>query len=275
MTTRNKLPKKYLPYLAENFRKVGFTVGALTAHAINVILQLKDDNGKAYAGSGRVRCYLARDSAGLIPVQSPPDTSIINGTYGAITNPNPNALNGVTATATLIISATATAFKTTATTTYTIGGKTLTKAATDPLTFTAAHVVTGSKFGIILVQINAAGTISTKVPAATPTTAMAYNSAALAYLALPAPDAGNVALGCILITAAGGGFTGNTTALTGISTFTQVVLNGTIPISFDLTFPATGLADITITDNSGLTPAMYLSCVMPDGTLQVSTILQF
>jgi hypothetical protein len=47
------------------------------------------------------------------------------------------------------------------------------------------------------VQINAAGTISTKSPGAD----QSYASDVLAIAALPAPDAGNVALGYILVQA--------------------------------------------------------------------------
>ena len=45
------------------------------------------------------------------------------------------------------------------------------------------------------VQINDAGTVSTKVPAAT----QAYDTAPLALAALPSADAGNVAIGYIAI----------------------------------------------------------------------------
>src|SRR5690606_32868756 len=71
--------------------------------------------------------------------------------------------------------------------------------------FTAAHVITPELFGIILIQIDAAGAVSTKVPAATPTTAMDFASAALALAALPDADEDNVALGYILIEARDGG----------------------------------------------------------------------
>jgi hypothetical protein len=128
---------------------------------------------------------------------------------------------GLKASAGLAISATATRYKTTLTAIYSINGPFYSKVATDhsDLEFTAAHAVTGSKFGVILVQINAAGVLSTKVPGAT----QAYDTAALALAALPAADALNVALGYIAIAAAGGGFTGNATALTTIATF----VNGT------------------------------------------------
>jgi hypothetical protein len=124
--------------------------------------------------------------------------------------------NGVTAVGALQISATAEKFKTTATAAYVIAGVDYTKGATDNLTFTAAHVITASKFGVILVQINAAGTISTKVPSAT----QAYNDAPTALAALPSPDAGNVQLGYIAIENNAGDWTANTDDLTNASDVT-------------------------------------------------------
>lgn len=122
--------------------------------------------------------------------------------------------DGLLQIGTLAIDAVPEKFKTTTVALYRITGVGFRKAATTALTFTAAHVVTASKFGIILVQINDAGTISTKVPAATPTTAMAYNTAALALAALPSPDASNIALGYIAIANNAGDWTANTDDLT-------------------------------------------------------------
>lgn len=101
-------------------------------------------------------------------------------------------------------------FKTTRTARYKIAGVTYSKVATTGIAFTAAHVVTASKFGIVLVQINAAGTISTKVPV----TPQAYNDAAAALAALPAADAANVALGYIALNNNAIDWTANTHALT-------------------------------------------------------------
>lgn len=125
--------------------------------------------------------------------------------------------NGVLAVGTLAISgADAVKFKTTSTAIYVIGGAAYAKVATDELTFTAAHVITASKFGIVLVQINAAGTVSTKVPASP----QAYDSAPLALAALPAVDASNVALGYIAIENNAGDWTANTDDLTNASDVT-------------------------------------------------------
>jgi hypothetical protein len=128
--------------------------------------------------------------------------------------------DGLLQSGALAVDAVAEKFKTTATALYRITGVGFRKAATTAIVFSAAHVVTANKYGIVLVQINDAGTISTKVPAATPTTAMAYNSAALALAALPAPDAGNVALGYIAIANNAGDWTANTDDLTNGSDLT-------------------------------------------------------
>jgi len=130
-------------------------------------------------------------------------------------------------------------FKTTATAVYTINGVTYTKAATDNLTFTAAHEITASKFGIILIQIDAAGTISTKVPGAL----QAYDSAALALAALPAVDASNVALGYIAIANIASTWTANTDDLTDASDVTTAAFSNTaikaIPSAVATSSPAT------------------------------------
>lgn len=114
----------------------------------------------------------------------------------------------------LAVDATAEKFKTTAIFVWKRNGIQFTKAATTAIVFTANHVVTASKFGIVLVQITDAGVISTKTPGATQTTAMAYDSAALALAALPAVDAGNKMVGYIAIENNAGTWTANTDDLT-------------------------------------------------------------
>lgn len=99
------------------------------------------------------------------------------------------------------------------------------KAATTANLFTAAHVVTASKFGVILVQIDSAGVLTTKCPGATQTTPMAYNTAALALAALPAADANKVALGYIAIAAKAATWTANTDDMTNGSDLTTATFN--------------------------------------------------
>lgn len=91
-----------------------------------------------------------------------------------------------------------------------LNGETFGKAATTALTFSSAHVVTASKYGAVLVQITPTGTVSTKVVASP----QAYDTAAAALAALPAADAGNVAMGYIAIANNAGDWTANTDDLT-------------------------------------------------------------
>lgn len=115
-------------------------------------------------------------------------------------------------------------FKTTRTAYYRISDAVYSKAATDGLDFTAAHVVTASKWGIVLVQINAAGTISTKVPAST----QAYDTEAEAVAALPSADASNARMAYLLIHNNAGDWTANTDDLTNgsdVTTATFVEIN--------------------------------------------------
>jgi hypothetical protein len=134
---------------------------------------------------------------------------------------------GLKASAGLALSATATRYKTTLTAIYSIGGPFYSKVATDhsDLEFSAAHVVSATKFGVILVQITAAGVLSTKVPSAT----QAYNTAALALAALPAADALNVALGYIAIAADAGDWTANTDDMTDGSDLTTATFVNATP----------------------------------------------
>lgn len=130
-------------------------------------------------------------------------------------------VNGVLAPAGLAIDATPEKFKTTLRFVGRYNGETFAKAATTAIVFTANHVVTASKYGIVLVQITPAGTISTKCPGATQTTAMAYATSAAALAALPAVDSGNVAVGYILINNNTGDWTANTDDLTAASDVTS------------------------------------------------------
>lgn len=99
---------------------------------------------------------------------------------------------------------------------FRVGGKYVEKAAATAITFSAAHVVSASKFGVILIQTDNAGTLSTKVPSST----QAYNSAALAVAALPAADASKLALGYVIIAAKAATWTANTDDLTNGSDLT-------------------------------------------------------
>lgn len=100
-----------------------------------------------------------------------------------------------------------------------VGGRLVEKTAVSAGTFTAAHKITALKFGCVLFQISNAGTISTKVAAAT----QAYDSAAEALAALPAADADNIAFGVLAIEAGASDWDANTDDLTSASDATTVV----------------------------------------------------
>jgi hypothetical protein len=129
--------------------------------------------------------------------------------------------NAVLQHGTLAIDATPERFKTTTVLIWRRNGMQFSKAAATGIQFTAAHPVTASKFGIILIQVNDAGTIATKIPGATQTTTMAYDSAPLALAALPAADSGYIAIGYIAIANNAGAWTANTDDLTAASDVTS------------------------------------------------------
>lgn len=137
-----------------------------------------------------------------------------------------------------------------------VAGVLFEKAATTAKTFTAAHVITANKFGVILVQETVAGVVSTKVPLSP----QAYNDAASALAALPAPDADNIAIGYIAIANNAGDWTANTDDLTNGSDVTTATFNNTpVPatvvdlLDSAVSFADGALAEATLnTDNTKL-----------------------
>jgi hypothetical protein len=110
--------------------------------------------------------------------------------------------DGISVAAALAIDAVPEKFKTAQQAKYRIAGVEYTKAATAALVFSAADTINtaagaGVKWGVWLVQINAAGVVSTKSPSAD----QVYTSEALALAALPAVDSGNVRFGTITVAA--------------------------------------------------------------------------
>lgn len=267
----SKVLRKKNPFSSAVVDNVSLTVGTKSGSTITVTGQVKNANGGNLAVRSAIKAYLSRNNDGST-IQSNlfrPNGGYAIGTNGLIRHGGP-ANETLYAIGTLAIDATVQDFKTTTTATYRAGGVQLTKNAQTGIAFTAAHVVSANKFGVILIQINAAGTISTKVPLAT----QAYTSAALAQAALPEPDAGNVALGYIAIAAGGGGFTANTTSLAGISTFNDAPATGQYTPDFTVIPNASGQFDIVFTESrTGFTT--YLCLVMPDGTVQVSPAITF
>ena len=114
-----------------------------------------------------------------------------------------------------------------ATSAYIVGGVSVAKNAQTGIVFSAAHVITANTYGAVLVMINAAGTVSTKVVA----TPQAYTSAAAAIAALPDADATKLAIGYVLINNNAGDWTANTDDLTNGSDVTTATF---------ITFQATG-----------------------------------
>jgi hypothetical protein len=123
---------------------------------------------------------------------------------------------GLTAIGTLAIDAVPEKYKTTTTATYVIDGVALSRTAVTAQTFSSAHVVSANCFGVIVIQVNAAGTLSTKVVSAT----QSYVSAAAALAAKPAPDDAKVELGVIKIAAGAADWTANTSDMTNASDLT-------------------------------------------------------
>lgn len=107
-------------------------------------------------------------------------------------------------------------------TNYTIGANATGTVVTHVNGTALTQTITGSKFGGVVVVANAAGAIRVIPPAnGIATGVQAYDSAEALNLVLDAivPTSGWCYLGKLVITAAGGGFTWGTTALTGVSTF--------------------------------------------------------
>lgn len=148
---------------------------------------------------------------------------------------NDDAATGVITNPTLAIGSTAEQWKT-GTFYYRIANTNYSKATVAAgAAFSAAHVVSGSKYGVILCYINSAGTVSSKVPLAT----QAYTTAAAAHTAADAYDlihrtADLCYIGRILIAADAGGWTGNTDDLTDGSDLTTATFISATSNFYDL-----------------------------------------
>lgn len=252
-----------------------FVIGAEGGNVINVAIQLQDGNAVDLAVRGSLLSYLSNDANGDSLATTAPSGGVVIGTDGLAIPVTPALTNALLVDGNLAIDATPEKFKTTQTAAVLIGGVSHTKAATVELTFTAAHVITASKFGCILIQINAAGTVSTKVVA----TPQAYDTAPAALAALPAADAGNIALGYIAIENNAGDWTANTDDLTNASDVTTAAFTdateGTIAgaKAFHLTSESDGDIDLNITEAGVAT--WYLILVLPNGKLVASGAITF
>ncbi|MBI3947119.1 MAG: phage major capsid protein [Armatimonadetes bacterium] len=127
----------------------------------------------------------------------------------------------------------------------------------------------------VFVQINAAGTISAKVPASP----QACADAPAALAALPSPDAGNLSLGYIAIESNAGDWTANTDDITDGSDLTTAAFNDSAETSlgaakaFELVSEADGDVDINITESGA--KSFYLVLVLPNGKLAPSGAITF
>lgn len=252
-----------------------FVIGAEGGNVINVGIQLKDALDADLAVRGHVKAYLSDDANGDSLASAAPSGGAVIGTDGVLIPLTPALVNALLVDGALAIDAVAEKFKTTQTAAFLIGGVSHIKAPETALVFTAAHVITASKFGVILVQINAAGTISTKVPGSP----QAYDDAPTALAALPAPDAGNVSLGYIAIENNAGDWTGNTDDLTNGSDVTTAAFNDSAETAiagakaWGLTSEADGDIDVNITEAGVAT--WYLVLVLPSDKLVVSGAITF
>src|SRR5579872_7329814 len=71
------------PFLAANtVNHVGFTIGPLTAHVINIALQLQDANWQNISQRACVQCYLSDNADGSTLTATAPGTSVGIGTNG-------------------------------------------------------------------------------------------------------------------------------------------------------------------------------------------------
>jgi len=252
-----------------------FVVGVEGADTINVGVQLVDGNSADLAVRGAVKAYLSNDANGDSLATTAPSGGTAIGTDGLLIASAPTLGNSLVVDGNLAIDATPEKFKTTQTSAFLINGVSHTKAATVELVFSAAHVVTATKFGVVLVQINAAGTVSTKVPLSP----QIYDDAPTALAALPAVDAGNVSLGYIAIAAGVADWTANTSDMTDGSDLTTASFNDSTEVaigaakSFELVSESDGDIDIDIVESGVAT--WYLVLVMPSGKLVASTAITF
>jgi len=173
---------------------------------------------------------------------------------------------------TIAITAAAEKFKTTVAITAFNGTIFVKKAATDNLVFTAAHVVTAAKFGIILIELDDDGSIDTRVPVSP----QAYNTAPLALAQLAALKtaalaAGSVPIGYIAIEAGVADWTGNTDDLTDASDLTSAAFTSLsdVKVLSDEAIAEWQVIDTT-TDAAAFTPTSLVcasAAASPSATL--------
>jgi len=159
---------------------------------------------------------------------------------------------------------------------FRLAGTNYSKAAVSAGTaFTAAHVVTALKYGVILLYINSSGTISSDVVSST----QAYATAEAAHAAADAIQTsgnGTVYIGRILINADSGDWTANTDDMTDASDLTTATFISATPDFFDLASHTFSAAEITaqkamfhVTTKPVKFARVYLSTLTGTGTVDV------
>lgn len=257
------------------------TVGAEAGNVINVGIQLEDWLNQSELGErAKIFAYLSDDVNGDSIAGTVPD-SVAIGTDGLMIPLGTILTDALLAIGTLAIWTTTDQFKTTTIANYLISGLEYNKAAETGLEFSAADTINvgtaaGDYWGIWLVQVNAAGTISTKSPSSD----QVYASEALALAAKPAVDAGNIELGYIIVEANTDlAWTANTDDLVAASDCQAVSFNDATPVqveipkAFHLISEVDGDIDINIGEDG--VDTWYLVLVMPNGRLVVSGAITF
>ena len=183
----------------KDFRKVGFLAVKTATNATISIGPAEDFPLGNPFGSYSDRVII--QPGGVYFVYSQEGFPVL-ATNRAITLSNMTAeVDGVYSQAGLGIDAVTTKIKTTNTVKYSIGGtNTYTKTATTNLAFTSADTINTETnaydcYGAWRIQINSAGTISTKAPS----TNQIFSSYTNALLAVPAVDSDNVSLGAVIV----------------------------------------------------------------------------
>jgi hypothetical protein len=156
--------------------------------------------------------------------------------------------DGLLAHGTLAVTTNTAKFKTTTTSYIRLSSIQYADPATDDLVFTENYTINtgaaeGKLYGAFLVQVNAAGTISTLAKAAD----QAYATSALAIANLPAAATGNIAIGYIVVQAKEAtAWTANTDDLVAASDCETVsFVNGT-PITPAFTVAAADIAPVVV-----------------------------
>jgi len=159
---------------------------------------------------------------------------------------------------------------------YRLAGTNYSKAAVAAgSVFTAAHVVSATKYGVVLLYVDSSGNISSTVPAAT----QAYATAELAHVAgdaIQTSGHGTVYIGRILINADAGDWTANTDDMTDASDLTTATFISATPDFFDIASHTFTAEEITaqkamfhVTAKSVKSVRVYLSTLTGTGTVDV------